>query len=70
MGQSLFKKHSKFQNFNEIFYCDMTRLRNTNLDIFIHCQHTKTILRKKIWDRVCLRNTQNFKNSLKYFTVE
>ena len=24
MGQSLFKKHSKFQNFYEIFYCDMT----------------------------------------------
>ena len=25
MGQSLFKKHSKFQNFDEIFYCGMTR---------------------------------------------
>ena len=28
MGQILFKKHSKFQNFDEIFYCDMIRLRN------------------------------------------
>ena len=34
MGQSLFKKHSKFQNFDEIFSCGMTRLRNSNLDFF------------------------------------
>ena len=25
----------------------MTRLRNTNLDVFIQCQYTRTILRKK-----------------------
>ena len=47
MGQSLFKKHSKFQNFDEIFYCGMTRLRNTNLDVFIQYQYTRTILRNK-----------------------
>ena len=47
MGQSLFKKHSKFQNFDEIFYCGMTRPRNTNLDVFIQCQYTRTISRKK-----------------------
>ena len=47
MGQSLFKKHSKFQNFDEMFYCSMTRLRNTSLDVFIQCQHTRTILRNK-----------------------
>ena len=47
MGQSLFKKHSKFQNFDEIFYCGMTRLRNTNLDVFIQCQYTRTIIRNK-----------------------
>ena len=64
MGQSLFKKHSKFQNFDEIFYCGMTRLRNTSLGVFIQCQHTRTIL------RVCLRNIQNSKNSMKYYTVE
>ena len=45
MGQSLFKKHAKFGNFSKIFYCDMTRLRNTNLDVFIQCQHTGIILR-------------------------
>ena len=46
MGQSLFKKHSKFQNSNELFYCGMTRLRNANLDVFIQFQYTRTIWRK------------------------
>ena len=46
MGQSLFKKHSKLQNFDEIFYCGITRLRNTNLDVFIQSQYTRTISRK------------------------
>ena len=44
MGQSLFKKHSKFQNCDEIFYCGMTRLRNT-FWVFL-CQHARAILRK------------------------
>ena len=26
MGQNLFKKHSNFQNFDEIFYCGMITL--------------------------------------------
>ena len=43
MGQSLFKKHSKFQNFDEIFYCGITRFRSTNLDVFIPFQYTSTI---------------------------
>ena len=47
MGQSLFKKYRKFQNFDEIFYCGMNRLRNTSLDVFIQCQHTRTILRNE-----------------------
>ena len=47
MGHILLKKHSKFQNFNEIFYCAMTRLRKTNFDVFIQCQYTRTILRNK-----------------------
>ena len=47
MGQSLLKKLSKFQNFHEVFYRGVTRLRNTNLDVFIQCQYTRTILRKK-----------------------
>ena len=47
MGQSLFKKNPKFQNFDEIFYCGMTRLMNTNLDVFMQCQYAGIILRKK-----------------------
>ena len=47
MGQRLFKKHSKFQNFNEIFYYGMARLKNTYLGVFIQCHYTRTILRKK-----------------------
>ena len=47
MGQSLLKKHPKFQNYDEIFYCSMTRLKNMNMDVFIQCQYTRTILRKK-----------------------
>ena len=35
------------QNFDEIFYCGMTRLRNTNLDVFMQCQYTRTILINK-----------------------
>ena len=44
MGQSLFMKHSRFHNFEEIFCCGMTRLRNTNLDVYIQRQHTRSIL--------------------------
>ena len=54
MGQSLFKKHSKCQNFDEIFYCGMTRLRNTNLDVFIQFQYTRTISRKENMEHMSL----------------
>ena len=37
MGENLFKKYSKFQTFDEIFDC------GTNLDVFMQCQHTKTL---------------------------
>ena len=36
-GENLFKRYSKFQTFDEIFYC------GTNLDVFMQCQHTKTL---------------------------
>ena len=42
MGQNLFKKHSKFQNYDEIFHCGMTRLRKTSLDVLIQCQYTRS----------------------------
>ena len=47
MGQILFIKYSTFQNFDAIFYYDMTRPRNKNIDAFIQCQYTRTISRKK-----------------------
>ena len=47
MRQRNFKKHFKFHNFNEIFHCGMTKLRNTNLDVSRQCQYTRTISRKK-----------------------
>ena len=60
MGQSLFKKHSKFQNFDEIFYCGMTRLRNTNLDVFIQCQYTRTVSRKKNMGQSLIKKHSKF----------
>ena len=41
----------------------MTRYRNVKLGIFRQYENTKTIFKKrKIWDRIVLRNFQNFKN--------
>ena len=39
MEQRDFKKHFKFHNFSEIFYCEF--------QCFIQCQYTRTILRNK-----------------------
>ena len=47
MGQSLFKKHLKFQKFDEILYCGMNRFRNVKLDVFRRYQNTTAILKKK-----------------------
>ena len=42
LGQHNFKKHFKFHNFSEIFYCGITRLMNMILSVFI-----RNILRNK-----------------------
>ena len=47
----------------------MNRPRNTYLDVFIQCKHKGTISRKR-YGAVCLRNIQNSKNSMIYYTVE
>ena len=47
MGQSLVKTHSEFKD--EIFYCDMTRLKNT---IFVYCglyRYVKVVKQKKVF---------------------
>ena len=46
MEQSLFKKHSKFQNFDEIFYCGMTRLRHTY--VLCLCFHTTSAHKNQV----------------------
>ena len=48
MGQVNFKKPFEIQTFNELFQCGMTRLRITNLGVFIQYKYTGTNLRNKI----------------------
>ena len=60
MGQSMFKLHSNFQNFDEIFYCGMARIRNTNLDVLYNVSTQELFQERKIRDKVCLENIQNF----------
>ena len=59
MRQTLFIKYSTFQNFDAIFYCDMTRPRNKNIDVFIQCRYTRTISRKKNMGQSLFKNIQN-----------
>ena len=47
MGQSLFKKYSKFQKFDEILESGMTRFRNIELGIFRQYPNTKTFKKEK-----------------------
>ena len=47
MGQSLFKKYSKFKKFNKILYCWMTRIMTIKLAVLDNIKNTKTILKKK-----------------------
>ena len=36
-----------FLNFDEIYYCGMTKLRNTNWDVFIQCRHKNQFEKRK-----------------------
>ena len=60
MGLSLFKKHSNFRNFDEMIYCGMTKIRSTNLHVFIQCQCTRTILRNKNMGQSLLQKHSTF----------
>ena len=47
MRLSLFKKYSKFQKFDEILYCWITKFSKVKLGVFGQNQNTWTILKKK-----------------------
>ena len=66
MGQSLIKKHSKFLNFDEIFYCGMNRLRNTILNVCGLCRYVKAIKPKKVVSKSLFRNHLKFQNFKPY----
>ena len=63
MGQRNLNKPIEFHNFSEIFYCGMTRLRNTNLDVFIQCQHTRTILSNENMRQSLFKKYSKFQKS-------
>ena len=62
MRQRNFKKPFEFNSFSEIFYCRMTRLRNTNLDVFIQCLYTRAILRNKNMEQSLFKKHSKFQN--------
>ena len=62
MGQLNFKKPFEFHNFSEIFYCGMTRFRNTNLGVFTQFQYTRTILRNKNMGQSLCKKHSKFQN--------
>ena len=62
MGQCNFKKSLEFHSFSEIFYHGMTRLRNTNLGVFMQCQYTRTILRNKNMGQSLTKKLSKFQN--------
>ena len=59
MGESLFKKYSKFQNFDEILYCGMTIFRDTNL-MFLYNVSMKTDKKKKKYGQSLLKEHSKF----------
>ena len=60
MGQHNFNENFELHNLSEIFYFGMTKLTNMNLSVFIPCQYTKTILRKKNMGHSLLKKHSNF----------
>ena len=48
-GQSLFKKYAKFQKFDEILYCGITRFRNVKLGFLDNIETQKLFQKIKTW---------------------
>ena len=69
MGKLNFEKPFQFRSFIEIFYCDMTRLRNTILNYCGLCQQMKAIKPMKIEGQGLFKNQLNFKISINFITV-
>ena len=62
IGHSLIKKHLKFPNFDEIFYCGMTRHRNLILNYCGLCRYVKAIKLKKVVRQSFFKNHLKFQN--------
>ena len=62
MGQSLFKKHSKFLNFNEISYCGMTAHKNSILNYCGLCRYVKAVKPKEAVRKRLFKNHFKFQN--------
>ena len=67
MGQSLFKKHSKFQKFDEILHCGMSRFRNIKLDVFRLSKHKNYFKKKNIGQNRFKKLSKFQKFQLSYF---
>ena len=65
LGQSLFKNHLKFQNFNKVFYCDMAKHVRKYMEVFRKYIYAKTTVRKKVWDKIIFENFLRVTVSLK-----
>ena len=68
-------KNSKCINFDEIFYYDMTKLRKTNLDVFIQCQYWTSSVAKKYskfqkFDEIFYYWMTRFRDKLRVFILE
>ena len=62
MRQLNFKTLLEFRSFSEIFYCSMTRPRDTNLNVFIQCKYTRTISRKINMGQSLFKKYSEFQN--------
>ena len=70
MGHCLSKKHSKFQKFDEMLYCGMTRFRKVKLGVFRQYQNTKTVLKKENMGQNRFKKLSNFQQfQLSNFTL-
>ena len=56
------KNNQNFENFDEMFYCAITRLKNTNLNVLIQYQHARIILRNENMGESLFKKYSKFQN--------